>query len=411
MPASNLLIFGASTRAAAFSALRAGFTPWCADLFADADLEARCKVTRVPAADYPQQFQKLAQTDIFGPWIYTGGLENHPALVHSIAMRRTLLGNDQQETGSVELWHPADELRRNLATPLWANALGRARSPEFVVSVLSGADLPFAALFDEFPDELPSDGRWLVKPRRGAGGSGIRHWTGKRSRSDRGRSVYLQEYVEGDSCSAVYVGAGPDTRLLGVTQQLVGQTQLHAKAFQYCGSIGPLEIEAPAKTIFERIGRVLASGCGLRGLFGVDCLLGEGVPYPVEVNPRYTASVEVLEYAAGIPALALHAAAFDSALPTPPSKVPSAGPNVIGKAILFAPASLVFPAEGPWQETLRRPPDIDIMPAFADIPHTGQHIEAGRPILTIFARAASVVACRDELWRVVAELERGLWGR
>ncbi len=33
----HLLIFGASARAAAFSALRAGLQPWCADLFADAD--------------------------------------------------------------------------------------------------------------------------------------------------------------------------------------------------------------------------------------------------------------------------------------------------------------------------------------------------------------------------------------
>ena len=32
---NRLLLFGASTRAAAFSALRAGLKPWCVDLFAD----------------------------------------------------------------------------------------------------------------------------------------------------------------------------------------------------------------------------------------------------------------------------------------------------------------------------------------------------------------------------------------
>src|SRR5205807_3302051 len=92
MPAESLLIFGASTRAAAFSALRAGLAPWCADLFADADLAARCPVTQVPSAGYPQQFRLLARADIFGPWMYTGGLENHPGLVHSIAMHRSFLG-------------------------------------------------------------------------------------------------------------------------------------------------------------------------------------------------------------------------------------------------------------------------------------------------------------------------------
>ena len=52
-PTDNLLIFGASTRAAAFSALRAGLRPWCADLFGDADLVSRCPTIRMPAGDYP----------------------------------------------------------------------------------------------------------------------------------------------------------------------------------------------------------------------------------------------------------------------------------------------------------------------------------------------------------------------
>ena len=42
MTNEHLLLFGASVRAAAFSALRAGLRPWCADLFGDADLQARC---------------------------------------------------------------------------------------------------------------------------------------------------------------------------------------------------------------------------------------------------------------------------------------------------------------------------------------------------------------------------------
>jgi len=37
MDEAQVLIVGASARAAAFSALRAGLRPWCADLFADLD--------------------------------------------------------------------------------------------------------------------------------------------------------------------------------------------------------------------------------------------------------------------------------------------------------------------------------------------------------------------------------------
>ncbi len=77
-PAEHLLIFGASARAAAFSALRAKLLPWCADLFSDRDLQACCPSIRVPAASYPHAFVKLAAEDLRGPWMYTGGLENYP---------------------------------------------------------------------------------------------------------------------------------------------------------------------------------------------------------------------------------------------------------------------------------------------------------------------------------------------
>src|SRR5438094_10464728 len=95
MPSSQpIVIFGASVRAAAFSALRAGLQPWCADLFADADLQARCPATRLAGA-YPEGFEALAAGDWPGPWLYTGGLENHPALVQRLAQRRPLWGNDE----------------------------------------------------------------------------------------------------------------------------------------------------------------------------------------------------------------------------------------------------------------------------------------------------------------------------
>src|SRR5205807_295367 len=80
----NLLIFGASARAAAFSALRAGLRPWCADLFADADLAARAPVRRVTGR-YPADFLRHLDAAPPGPWIYTGGLENRPYLVERMA--------------------------------------------------------------------------------------------------------------------------------------------------------------------------------------------------------------------------------------------------------------------------------------------------------------------------------------
>src|SRR5260370_36854385 len=122
---------------------------------------------------------------------------------------------------------------------------------------------------------------------------------------------------------------------------------------------------------FQPIGDVLARECGLRGLFGIDCIVRDGVPWPVEVNPRYTASVEVIEWKSGRTALAEHANVF-SREPLPIRPLRPIGP-IMGKAILFAPQTIEFPADGPW----RTPPPLDEPPPFADTPRAGSRIEAG----------------------------------
>jgi predicted ATP-grasp superfamily ATP-dependent carboligase len=198
--------------------------------------------------------------------------------------------------------------------------------------------------------------------------------------------------------------------LLGVTQQLVSETWLHARPFHYCGSIGPLALDSATTLRFESLGDVLARGFGLRGLFGVDCLLHEGIPWPVEVNPRYTASVEVLEYALGTPALALHRAAFDPAAPHTTRAAPCGG--IAGKAILHARADDAFPHSGPWQTALASSADpLSALPEYADIPGAGEPMARGQPILTLFARAATVAECLAALRERAHDLDRRLFGR
>jgi predicted ATP-grasp superfamily ATP-dependent carboligase len=383
-PGECLLIVGASARAAAFSALRAGLRPECADLFADADLAARCAVRRVDPKQYPQGFADLPLLQSSGPWLYTGGLENHPDVVEAMADRRQ---------------------------PLWGNpapVLRRVRSPFEVRAVLRGAGLPCPEVWQgESPP--PPDGHWLVKPLAGAGGSGVRLWGGP-ARSLPGRPAYWQEFIEGEAGAAVYVGDGETATLLGVTRQLVGEAWLHANRFAYCGSVGPMSLRAVERRAFEDIGSALVRGFGMRGLFGVDCVTRDGAAYPVEVNPRYTSSVEVIEYATRTPALALHRRVFEpqAALP-PPRRVASA---VVGKAILFARRPFRFPAQGPWRSavgTVRA--RLGGMPAFADIPHEGEPLAEGKPVLSFFAGASTVARCLGALRQTAADLDRRLFLR
>ena len=379
----SLLIFGASTRAAAFSALRAGLRPWCADLFADADLQARVPVRRLTGR-YPDGFLDLIRTAPHGTWMYTGGMENRSALVGAMALHRPLWGNGE-------------------------SVLRPSRSPFDVVCVLREAQLPF---LDVLPggDSPPRGERWLVKPLAGVGGLGVRPLDSSHSRKaaiSATRTTYLQRFKEGDSRSALFVGDGRHSRLLGVTQQLVGRPWLHARPFQYCGSIGPLPLASAQAAVFRRLGDALTSGFGLRGLFGIDGIWDGVAFWPVEVNPRYTASVEVVEHATGMRALAWHAAAFAPGL-LPRDAVPPAR-DYIGKAILFARAELRFPSAGPWTISLNDSPSPEVHPAFADIPPAGTAIGAGQPVLTFFARKARPEGCEEALRRLALDLDRRLF--
>jgi predicted ATP-grasp superfamily ATP-dependent carboligase len=378
--AEHLVILGASARAAAFSALRAGLRPWCADLFADQDLQQRCGVTRL-GGRYPDGFLELIEGAPPGPWMYTGGLENRPRLVRRLAQRRPLWGNDEA-------------------------VLSRVRDPEQVGCLLHAARLPVPALAPSTDHDDP-DTRWLLKPRNGAGGAGVRFWN---TTEDTGKAgMYRQEYIDGLSCSLLYVGAGREARLLGMTRQLVGVPWLHAEPFHYCGSIGLFDLAEMRHPQPEELGRVLTAGFGLSGLFGVDGVLREGVFWPVEINPRYTASVEVVEYATGAALLACQAEIFQRGTLLGIARAPA--DRCVGKAILFARAALDFPADGPWLRELRQPTPVHELPLYADIPTAGQRIERGRPILTFFAGAGSPSACEDALRQMAADLDRWLFSK
>ena len=84
----DLVIVGASIRAAVFSALRGGFQPAGADLFADQDMS----IPAVAVNHYPQQLSQALDNWPGTDWLYTGGLENYPLLVGQMARKSHLLG-------------------------------------------------------------------------------------------------------------------------------------------------------------------------------------------------------------------------------------------------------------------------------------------------------------------------------
>ncbi|MCE9533925.1 MAG: ATP-grasp domain-containing protein, partial [Planctomycetes bacterium] len=356
-PLTSVLI-GASTRALAFTARSAGWSPWCVDLFADRDLLANAPVTKIPFEDYPQKIPELLADAPDGPVIYTGGLENHPKVIEQIAARRTLWGNG-----------PA--------------SLGFCRDPFYLARIWREAGLRHPAVFT-----VPSTHHEMLrKPLRGAGGANI-HLANHDDPPVNG--YYFQQFISGPSYAAIYCVFADHTLLLGVTEQIVGEPRLNAKPFHYAGSVGPITFPDATIETVRKLGETARIGCGLRGLFGIDFILHDSHPWPVEINPRYTASVEVLEHALGFRSLEYHRAAFtNEAIPA----IPTVAKRCVGKAIVFAQQSFRFSdldpgkyGTAPWT-----------LPEIADVPHAGEMIEAGWPVLTVFAEGKSPDACRDEV--------------
>jgi len=374
-PSKPLLLVGASARSAAFSASLAGYQPAAIDLFADVDLDECCPVE---LWDYQtESLLGLARRLPSGPWLYSGGLENRPHLVQLLATERQLYGNGCQ-------------------------TLAEVRNPWKLAAVLGKHACRVAKLSEPLGARVAR--KWVRKPLRSAGGSGVQRLIDARSASPMWKASYLQEYLVGPSYGAVYVAYLDGTVFLGVTKQLVGAAWTGGTGFHYCGSIGPVHLAEAAQCEIVRLGAVVAAEFDLRGIFGIDVVVNQDGVWTLEVNPRYTASVEILERAADVAAIQLHVAACEGQ--TRSNSPTAMRPGCFGKAIVFARRRLIVPAN--FTALVSRRNARRSWHSIADIPRVGSVIDRGRPVTTVFAAAPTMELVELKLRMRAHEVQRVL---
>jgi len=381
----TIFIAGASVRCAVDSAVRSGYTPLAADLFADYDLRQKCQSYHVE--DYPTQLLDISRKLPAVPWMYTGGLENHPNLVDQISGAHLLMGNP-------------------------GNVLQQACNPFLIRDILAEQNLPFPEITRTFPSTTTE--QWLRKPFRSTGGHGItslplQDASNGSKNGKLNKDFYYQRFLDGPCYSATFVASNRTCDLLGVTRQLVGKQFTNGPSFGYCGSIGPIDLTREQKSTLEHIGQALTATIPLRGLFGIDFIWHARQAWTLEINPRFPASVEILEMAFGLSAVGLHCQACLN--PKDGFIQPTATNLQYGKAIIYArePCTITTDNYQYWITRTGSQRTTNHVPCswFADIPMPGTRISGGHPILTVIAQDDNAHQVLRQLIRTGREVQEG----
>jgi len=351
----HVLIVGVSTRAAAESAGRAGYQVTSLDGYADLDQHPSVRALSLPK-DFGVPFSPdavvSAAHDIRSHVVvYLSSFENHPRAVEALTAGRTLWGN----------------------TP---DVLRRVRDPEGLADAFRRRGIRAPQITTHVP--AADTTRWLIKPRISGGGHGVRLWSpGGTVR----RGHYLQRLVDGVPGSVVFVAAGGRGVAVGTSRQLVGESAFGVSGYRYCGSILSAGANATANAA-----ALVAAVCEEFPLVGVGCvdfISAAGELFPVEVNPRWSASMELVERARGLSIFAMHAGACAGGVLPQPESFRSPLPFTHGKAVVFAREAVVVGDTRGWldDDTVR------------DIPRAGDRIGAGEPICTVFATGSDDASC------------------
>jgi predicted ATP-grasp superfamily ATP-dependent carboligase len=388
----RVLLTGISTRAAAQSAARAGFAVTSIDAFADLDQHESVTALVLPGGFTARAAARAAKRIECDAVAYLSNFENHPTAVATLASGRALWGNP-----------PA--------------VLRRVRDPFLLASTLERRGFTVPAVRSREPatrNEEPGT-RWLLKPIASGGGRRVRPW---RSGARVPRGSYLQQLVDGTPGSIVFVAAAGRAVPLGMTRQLIGEHAFGTGGYQYCGNIliaGGDPHWMFDETMFENacaLSQVVTEEFGLVGVNGIDFINDGARAVAIEVNPRWSASMELVERAYGLSVFAAHAAACaGGALPDFDLAAARRNARAFGKAVIFAKRDVVIGDTSDWarpvlpdQPGLPDLPDLEI----ADVPHPGERIAAGRPVCTVFAVAPDSASCHAALVRsaehVYAEL-------
>lgn len=273
------VLVGGSVRAAAQDAKRGGFSVIAVDRFGDLDLREGCQEWIVYDGDDAWVRVAMAQPDC---WIVPVGGFRWPATLAEST-------EDSAVAFRQRVAYPRPVELRLLNSPLWLARMAAIAAMRFPTTQAFEQGKWLALAGTQGSD------RWLWKPVEHAGGIDI-SFAGEDRPAREG--FYLQNWLRGKSLGANFIAfrtsAGVKTRLLGVFGGLTHRRH-SVQRFVYGGSYGPLALPARTLESLRALGQAIAEELPMVGLFNIDAIEErDGGLALLEVNPRYSASMELL---------------------------------------------------------------------------------------------------------------------
>jgi len=396
----NLLLIGMDTTSLAKSAKKAGYKVCAVDYFGDQDLRAvsDCTFSMIQqkeggscgrlSANFDvkallEGAKKMSRVNPIDAILLSTGLDDSPEVLRELSEIVPILGNSPEMIQKVRDREGfTDELKR-LEVPV----------PETVVV----QDLSEAAGASEkigYPV--------VAKPVKGFGGAGIRKIEDSEGFGEIFKELFcpqqgvvIQEYIQGIAASVSVISSKNGSSVLTVNEQLIGLSEFGQKEpFGYCGNIVPLNASEDTLSMCRGLAERVVLHFGLVGSNGVDIAISDsGIPYVVEVNPRFQGTLECVENVLDLNMVEAHVKACRKGLLP---KVPNTIPKFCTRLVLFAPHRSVVS-------------DLSRYAEVRDIPLPGVLIEEGEPICSIIAeendRDSSFKKARNAAQQIFSSLK------
>ena len=295
-PSQSICLIGASVRAAAESAKSAGYAVFSVDQFGDRDTFAASEqhlalpsLREISSPIHAGFRRQLAEWVRVMPMLFVGGVRFSGELLRYLPLsdsQTSLVASARQLQQFDCLRGACESVKIDLPVTR------RLSDPK---SIRALQDDAFGA----------ASNAWLLKQSDHCGGLGVR-WLDAKLMSQltqptnnsvvKPGDAVIQHWIPGRLLGTTLLSNGREVGILGTCRGRF--TRLGDLPFVYSGSCGPVPLNTEIQSVLKSLGERLVRSTGFRGVFNIDWILTESKqPCVLEVNPRWSGSVELLERA------------------------------------------------------------------------------------------------------------------